>query len=180
MLDSADSDILWHTDTLWHTHTHSHTRLQFPLSKNQAFLTSRSDWIFFYLNDWAMFLNQNTNYSYRNKDFKKPQSCSVSALSNSLMNILKGQGSLVQLCGCLCVHCLWQMLLSCLTLRKYFHPAISPVVFALPFKAAGWLCERFSLPSCLSHHSVMTVPCLLRMSLLLVGSFFSQPCSFNR
>lgn len=33
--------------------------------------SSRSDWIFFFsLNDWAVFVNQNRNYSCRNKDFK--------------------------------------------------------------------------------------------------------------
>lgn len=42
------------TQTHWHTHTHPllHTRLQVPLSMNQAFLASRSDWIFLFLFEW--------------------------------------------------------------------------------------------------------------------------------
>lgn len=72
---------------------------------------------------------------------------------------------------------LWQMLLSSLTLKKQF--LFSRNFYFTSLKAACWLCESLSLSSCLSYNFLMTVQCLLRLPLVLVGSFLSQPCPFN-
>lgn len=50
-----------------------------------------------------MFVNQNTNYSYRNKDLKNSLTMYLSALHNSLRNILAGLSSLVQLSAVVCM-----------------------------------------------------------------------------
>lgn len=100
----------------------------------------------------------------------------VSALASSSMNITAALSSLVQH-SVVVPTALWQMLLSCLTLKKQF--LFSCNFHFTSLKAACWLCESLSLSSCLSYNFLMTVQCLLRLPLVLVGSFLSQPCPFN-
>lgn len=100
--------------------------------------------------------------------------------AQSLMNILAGQRSLVQLCSCLCAHCSSSNS-SVTNACVLFNPEKVLPASSLDFaslKAAGWLCERFSLPSCLPplcNDSPMFAEAVFAVN----GVFFSQPCSLT-